>query len=347
VAIDPLPLPLLEIAERARREVDLLTREIGEIELLVNQARTEANRHEQKRAPAAEQHRPAGKGSEDGEEEGDQLVALTKRSAIMEAQVDILEGKLKILTRFKEMELRGLSAATKKSYLTCCHVFVAHFMKSAEQLNAEDVKAFLLHLMRERKAGPACVSVYIAALRFLYRQVLKIPEVIDGIPRPRVPKKMPDVLSQDEVVQVLSAVRSLKLRTILTMTYAAGLRISEALHMRVEDVDSKRMLLHIRGAKHGKDRMVLLSPRLLIMLRDYWKEEHPTGSLLFPGRSGRAGSCRGTSPPRSSRLITILRSTWCSRRCRTRAGAAWSSSSAGVRPRSAIWPGRCRCRCPP
>lgn len=187
----------------------------------------------------------------------------------------------------KEMELRGLSAATKKSYLTCCHVFVAHFMKSAEQLSAEDVKAFLLHLMRERKAGPACVSVYIAALRFLYRQVLKIPEVIDGIPRPRVPKTMPDVLSQEEVVQVLSAVRSLKLRTILTMTYAAGLRISEALRMRVEDVDSKRMLLHIRGAKHGKDRMVLLSPRLLIMLRDYWKEEHPTGSLLFPGRSGR------------------------------------------------------------
>ncbi len=109
MAIEPLPLPLLEIAERARREVDLLTREIGEIELLVNQARTEANRHEQKRAQAAEQHRPAGKGSEDGEEEGDQLVALTKRSAIMEAQVDVLEGKLKILTRFKE-SLRRYSA---------------------------------------------------------------------------------------------------------------------------------------------------------------------------------------------------------------------------------------------
>jgi two-component system sensor histidine kinase DegS len=103
VAIDPLPLPLLEIAERARREVDLLTREIGEIELLVNQARTEATRHEQKRSQAADKARPAGTDSE-GEEDDqtDQLVALTKRSVIMEAQVDILEGKLKILTRFRE-----------------------------------------------------------------------------------------------------------------------------------------------------------------------------------------------------------------------------------------------------
>jgi two-component system sensor histidine kinase DegS len=110
VAIEPLPLPLLEIAERARREVDLLTREIGEIELLVNQARTEATRHEQKRAQAAEKLKPAGTESE-GEEEGqtEQLVALTKRSTIMEAQVDILEGKLKILTRFKE-SLRRYSA---------------------------------------------------------------------------------------------------------------------------------------------------------------------------------------------------------------------------------------------
>jgi integrase/recombinase XerD len=187
----------------------------------------------------------------------------------------------------KEMELRGLAAATKKSYLTCCRVFVAHFMKSPEQLHAGDVKAFLLHLLRERKAGPSCVAVYVAALRFLYRQVLNLPEVIDGVPRPRLPKTMPDVLSQNEVAQVLGAVRSLKLRTILTMAYAAGLRISEALRMRVEDVDSKRMVLHIRGAKNGKDRMVLLSPRLLAMLRDYWRAEHATGSLLFPGRFGR------------------------------------------------------------
>jgi two-component system, NarL family, sensor histidine kinase DegS len=116
VAIDPLPLPLLEIAERARREVDLLTREIGEIELLVNQARTEASRHEQKRAQAADKRKPAGKGEEGGDEEAsDQLIALTKRSAIMEAQVDILEGKLKILSRFRESLRRYSSELDRAS----------------------------------------------------------------------------------------------------------------------------------------------------------------------------------------------------------------------------------------
>jgi two-component system sensor histidine kinase DegS len=110
VAIEPIPLPLLEIAERARREVDLLTREIGEIEMLVNQARTEATRHEQKRAQAAEKAGASGKEPEGEDDEGsDQLVALTKRSAIMEAQVDVLEGKLKILARFRD-SLRRYSA---------------------------------------------------------------------------------------------------------------------------------------------------------------------------------------------------------------------------------------------
>ncbi len=108
--MDPIPLPLLEIAERARREVDLLTREIGEIEMLVNQARTEATRHEQRRAQAAEKIKPSGQEPEGESDDGvDQLVSLTKRSAIMEAQVDILEGKLKILTRFRE-SLRRYSA---------------------------------------------------------------------------------------------------------------------------------------------------------------------------------------------------------------------------------------------
>ncbi len=109
MAIDPLPLPLLEIAERARREVDLLSREIGEIDLLVNQARTEATRHEQKRAQAAEKHKPAQVTEGEEADQAAQLVALTKRSAIMEAQVDVLEGKLKILSRFRE-SLRRYSA---------------------------------------------------------------------------------------------------------------------------------------------------------------------------------------------------------------------------------------------
>jgi integrase/recombinase XerD len=187
----------------------------------------------------------------------------------------------------EEMELRGLAPATKKSYLTCCRLFVGHFMKSPEQLGTEQVKAFLLHLARERKAGPSTAHVYLSALTFLYRHVLRMPSVVDGLPYPRVPNKLPDVLSREEVAQLLASVRSLKLRTILTAAYAAGLRISEALRLRVADIDSQRMVLHVRGAKQAKDRLVLLSPHLLAMLRQYWVETKAHGPLLFPGRSGR------------------------------------------------------------
>jgi site-specific recombinase XerD len=187
----------------------------------------------------------------------------------------------------EEMELRGLAPATKRSYLVCCRVFVAHFMRSPEQLHADDVRAFLLHLLRKRRAGPSTLNVYIAALCFLYRHALRIPGVVDGVPHPRIPKTLPDVLSREEVLRLLDAVRSLKFRTILTTAYAAGLRISEALRLQVRDVDSERMVLHIRGAKQGKDRLVLLSPQLLAILRGYWAVTRPSGSLLFPGRSGR------------------------------------------------------------
>jgi len=187
----------------------------------------------------------------------------------------------------EELELRGLSPATKKSYLINCRGFVAHFMKSPEQLRAEDVKAFLLHLIRERKVGPSCVRGYIAAICFLYRKVLRNPEVVEDLPYPRVPKKLPDVLSREEVQQVLGAVRSLMHRIILTVAYDTGLRISEALRLQVQDIDSKRMVIHIRGAKQAKDRLVLLSPELLAVLRCYWAKSGPRGPYLFPSRSGR------------------------------------------------------------
>src|SRR5215831_16844546 len=187
----------------------------------------------------------------------------------------------------EELELRGMSEATKKSYVICCRVFVAHFMKSPEQLRANDIKAFLLHLKRGRKAGPSCIGVYVAAIRFLYRNVLRNPEVVEDLPRPRIPRTLSPVLSREEVEQLLGAVRSIRHRTILTVAYGAGLRISEALQLRVDDIDSKRMVVHVRGAKQGKDRFVLLSPRLLEALRRYWMESKPRGPHLFPSRSGR------------------------------------------------------------
>ena len=186
-----------------------------------------------------------------------------------------------------EMELRGMAPATKKSYLACCRLFAAYFMKSPEHLGTEEVKTFLLHLVRERQAGPSTVHVYTAALCFLYRNVLGMPSVVEQLPRPRIPTKLPDLLDREEVQQLLGAVRSLKLQTILTTAYAAGLRISEALRLGVKDIDSKRMVMHIRGAKNGKDRLALLSPDLLVALRRYWTQCRPRGPHLFPGRNGR------------------------------------------------------------
>jgi site-specific recombinase XerD len=114
-----------------------------------------------------------------------------------------------------------------------------------------------------------------------------MPSVVEQLPRPRIPTKLPDLLDREEVQQLLGAVRSLKLQTILTTAYAAGLRISEALRLGVKDIDSKRMVMHIRGAKNGKDRLALLSPDLLVALRRYWTQCRPRGPHLFPGRNGR------------------------------------------------------------
>lgn len=183
-----------------------------------------------------------------------------------------------------EMEMRGLASATKKAYLMCCRQFVAHFMKSPEQLGATETKAFILHLTRERKASPAGVGVYVAAVRFLYRVVLRNAQAVEDLPRPKVPKRLPMVPSREEVEFLLNVVRSIKYRTILITAYGAGLRISEACRLQVGDVDSKQMVLHIRQAKRGKDRLVPLSPRMLAALRSYWAVVRPPGSWLFPGR---------------------------------------------------------------
>jgi site-specific recombinase XerD len=131
------------------------------------------------------------------------------------------------------------------------------------------------------------VRGYIAAISFLYRNVLRNPEAVEDLPYPRVPKTLPDVPSREEVRQLLGAVRSIIHRTILMVAYGAGLRISEALRLQVQDIDSKRMVIHIRGAKQAKDRFVLLSPQVLAVLRHYWVETKPRGPILFPSRSGR------------------------------------------------------------
>jgi site-specific recombinase XerD len=128
--------------------------------------------------------------------------------------------------------------------------------------------------------------MYVAAFKFFYRVTVKRPEVVAEISYPKVPLKLPDVLSRDEVEVLLSKMRSLKYRALFMVAYGGGLRISEACGLRVGDIDRKRMMIHVRAGKGNKDRYVVLSPRLLESLEQYWRFAKPRGQWLFPGRYG-------------------------------------------------------------
>jgi integrase/recombinase XerD len=182
----------------------------------------------------------------------------------------------------EDMGIRNLADNTQLSYLQQVSLYARHFHCSPEELGPVQVRAYQVHLTTTRKLAPATVSIATAALRFLYKVTLKQNWAPDDIPMPKKPFKLPVVLSPEEVVHFLACVDSLKHRTILTTAYAAGLRVSEATHLKVTDVDSQRMVLRIDQGKGRRDRYVMLSPRLLEALREYWKVVRPK-IWLFPG----------------------------------------------------------------
>ena len=147
-----------------------------------------------------------------------------------------------------------------------------------------EIKDFLLYLVQEKKASPATHRMHLAALKFLYTVTLKRPEEVAGIPFPKVPVRLPEILAGTEVERVLFCIKSLVPRTIAMLAYGAGLRISEACTLCPEDIDSKRGLIHVRHGKGGKDRDVMLGERVLLLLREYWKLAQPQGPYLFPNR---------------------------------------------------------------
>jgi len=182
----------------------------------------------------------------------------------------------------RDLALKNLAATTQQQYLRCCCHFVRYHMLSPRELGETDIKQYLEHL-RLKGAGPGALKMNVAALRFLYGVTLDRPKVAERLPWPKVPQKEPDILSGTEVEKVLEAVNSLVPAMALTTAYGAGLRNSEVCRLRVEDIDSKRGLIHIRQGKGGKDRYVMLPVRLLAMLRAYWKVVRPTDGWLFPG----------------------------------------------------------------
>ena len=181
----------------------------------------------------------------------------------------------------EDMRLRNLATRTIETYVDRVAAFARHFSTSPEHLGSEHIRAYLLHLVEEGASWPRFNQTR-SALRFLYRTTLKRPWVDDGVVCPRVPRKLPVVLSPEEVARFFAAVDNLKHRAILMTAYSAGLRLSEVVALRVADIDSHRMVLRVRQGKGRKSRDVMLSPRLLAVLRRYWQAERPR-DYLFPG----------------------------------------------------------------
>jgi site-specific recombinase XerD len=184
----------------------------------------------------------------------------------------------------QDLAIRNLAPATQKEYLRCCYGFARFHMRSPSRLGTSDIKQYLGHLVLTG-AGPETLKMNVAGLKFLYGVTLDRPKVAEAIPWPRVPHKKPDILSGTEVEKVLAAVGSPVPATVLLTAYGAGLRISEACRLRIQDIDSKRGLIHVRLGKGGKDRYVMLAARLLGALRAYWTRVRPKGAWLFPGRA--------------------------------------------------------------
>jgi len=181
-----------------------------------------------------------------------------------------------------DMQLRNLAASTQRQYIAYVAGFAKYFGRSPAELDIEAVRQYQLYLLNERKLSPESVNQYISAVQFLYCSTLEMPWTSECFPRAHRHHKLPIVLSQEEVLAFFDHIPSLKYRAALMVCYGAGLRISEAVALKVSDIDSQRGLIRIEQGKGHKDRYAMLSPRLLEVLRRYYRATRPQGCYLFP-----------------------------------------------------------------
>lgn len=187
----------------------------------------------------------------------------------------------------RDMVLRNLSPKTQQSYHHAARNLEKHFKKPPDQLNEEDVKAFLLSLVADRRLSQSTLKIHYSALRFLYETTLGKGWVIDRIPYPKTTRTLPHVLSKSDIQRLFDAAATLKQKAMLMVTYSAGLRASETAMLKIADIDSTRMLIRVDQGKGKKDRYTLLSQVALETLRDYWKAYRPK-NWLFPKDSSPA-----------------------------------------------------------
>jgi integrase/recombinase XerD len=197
----------------------------------------------------------------------------------------------------EDLELRGMSASTVTTYVCCARRFVEHFGLPPGKIGATDIRSYLLHLIHEVKAAPSTVNVYAGAIQFLYRVTLKRAEVVADVVRLKTPKRLPRFLSGAEVERLLVALPTLRHQAMAMLAYGAGLRVSEIVRLEARDIDAKRMVIHVREAKRGRERYVMLSARLLATLRAHWKEVGLPGPRLFAGRDPSGAQSRPRQEP--------------------------------------------------
>ena len=184
-----------------------------------------------------------------------------------------------------DLQLAGYSEKTQQSYLMAVRGLAKYYMRSPDQLSEEEVRAFFLHLINERKAAPSTVRIYLYGIKFFFTKTLQRPWACFDLVRPAKRQKLPVVLSQAEVRTILGAIRTPVVRMALRLIYVCGLRVSEAAQMRPGDIDRERRLVWVRYGKGGKDRAIPLSVKMLDALEEY-RQRYRCRSWLFSGKSG-------------------------------------------------------------
>jgi len=182
----------------------------------------------------------------------------------------------------EELHRRNYAASTIAYYIRNVEQFAQFFKRSPDRLSHTHLRTYQAYLLRERKLAPRTVRLHVCAIRFFFVKTLKRRYLLDDTPYPKIPRRLPQILSVDDVTQLIEAAHSLSHRTMLMVLYSTGMRNAELRHLQVADIDSRRMLIHIQQGKGGRDRYVPLSTTLLATLRVYYRWMRPK-TWLFPG----------------------------------------------------------------
>jgi site-specific recombinase XerD len=190
-----------------------------------------------------------------------------------------------------ELQRRNYAQTTAEAYVHALKEFAGYYHRPPDQLGPRQISEFQLHLLRDRGLSPQTVKQHIAAVRLFFVHTLKRHYPPSEFRYPKTPQRLPIILSKDEIKRMIDAATTLLHRTLLMTLYSTGMRRAEVTRLKVGDIDSDRMVIHIRQGKGGKDRDVPLSPTLLETLREYWRWKKPR-EYLFPGETYRGSKCQ-------------------------------------------------------